>query len=144
MSAERLHRAAARAPRQRSPNGRPAFRTGRPRWETAEQRRIGVRDELLLAGADPAAWPNSARSPPTHVGMWLSALIARACVAGSDSNSTRSVRLITTPLSPAHASSTTPQRSASCSPSRTNALVTVDVDLSTLASVARSWGPVHR
>ena len=27
---------------------------------------------------------------------------------------------------------------------RTNALVTVDVDLSTLTSVARSWGPVHR
>ena len=27
---------------------------------------------------------------------------------------------------------------------RANALVTVDVDLSTLTSVARSWGTVHR
>jgi len=36
------------------------FRAGAPRWESAEQRRVRVRDELLLARADPAAWPNAA------------------------------------------------------------------------------------
>jgi len=37
-----------------------AFRTGAARWETAEHRRARVRDQLLLDGADPAAWPNAA------------------------------------------------------------------------------------
>ena len=41
------------------------FRTGRPRWETAEQRRSRVRNELLLAGGDPAAWPNAALAATT-------------------------------------------------------------------------------
>jgi hypothetical protein len=60
-SAERFERAAARARRrQLSSEGGVAFRTGRTRWESAEQRRVRVRDELLLVGADPAAWPNSA------------------------------------------------------------------------------------
>ena len=60
-SAERLERAATRAHRrQRSEERGVPFRTGRPRWETAEQRRSRVRDELLLAGGDPAAWPNAA------------------------------------------------------------------------------------
>jgi hypothetical protein len=36
------------------------FRIRPARWESAEQRRVRVRDELLLAGADPAAWPNAA------------------------------------------------------------------------------------
>jgi hypothetical protein len=65
-SAERLERAAARAHRrQRSLDPGVPFRTGRPRWETAEQRRVRVRDELLLAGADPADWPNAALAGQT-------------------------------------------------------------------------------
>jgi hypothetical protein len=60
-SPERLERAAARAHRrQRSQDHGASYRTGRARWESAEQRRVRVRDELLLVGADPAAWPNSA------------------------------------------------------------------------------------
>jgi hypothetical protein len=58
---ERVERAAVRARRRRRvPDGRVAFRTGWPRWESTEQRRVRVRDELLLAGANPAEWPNAA------------------------------------------------------------------------------------
>jgi hypothetical protein len=57
----RLIRGAARARhRQPAAAGRVVFRTGASRWESAEQRRVRVRDRLLLAGADPAAWPNAA------------------------------------------------------------------------------------
>jgi hypothetical protein len=57
---QRVERAAVRARRRRrAPDGRVAFRTDRPRWETPEQRRVRVRDELLLAGANPAEWPNA-------------------------------------------------------------------------------------
>jgi len=57
---QRLASGAARASRrQLAPDGRLLFRTGAPRWESAEQRRMRVRDELLLAGADPAVWPNA-------------------------------------------------------------------------------------
>ena len=60
-SAARVERAAARAcRRQNAPTGRVAFRTNAPSWETAEQRRVRVRDRVLLDGADPAAWPNAA------------------------------------------------------------------------------------
>jgi len=60
-SAARLERAAARARRrQHEPRGRVAFRTRTSSWETAEQRRVRLRDQLLLDGADPAAWPNAA------------------------------------------------------------------------------------
>jgi hypothetical protein len=59
--ARRRVRAAGRARRrQRAWDGRLLFRTGASRWESGEQRRTRVRDELLLAGADPAAWPNAA------------------------------------------------------------------------------------
>jgi hypothetical protein len=59
---ERLARGAARARRRRRALVGPLrFRTGgAPRWESAEQRRVRVRYALLLAGADPAAWPNAA------------------------------------------------------------------------------------
>jgi hypothetical protein len=57
---ERVEHAAARARRRtHAADGGIAFRTGRPRWESAEQRRVRVRDELLLAGANPAEWPNA-------------------------------------------------------------------------------------
>ena len=75
-SAERLERAAARAQRRGpSEDGGVAFRTGPPRWETAEQRRSRVRDELLLAGGDPAAWPNAALA---------AAALARRTPAGTE------------------------------------------------------------
>jgi hypothetical protein len=60
---QRVPRAADRARRRReTPAGLPrfAFRILPARWESAEQRRVRVRDELLLAGTDPAAWPNAA------------------------------------------------------------------------------------
>ena len=58
--AERLGRARSRAASRRTPpEGRIAFRTLRPRLETAEQGRQRVRDAVLLAGGDPAAWPNA-------------------------------------------------------------------------------------
>jgi hypothetical protein len=65
-SAVRLERAATRARRRRrSRDSGAPFRTGRPRWETAEQRRVRLRDEILLAGGDPAAWPNAALAAET-------------------------------------------------------------------------------
>jgi hypothetical protein len=43
--------------RARTTQGRLAFRSSRPaRWETDEQRRRRLRDELLLAGEDPSTW----------------------------------------------------------------------------------------
>jgi hypothetical protein len=59
--ARRAERAAARASRRHdAPAGGVLwFRVRAARWESAEQRRLRVRDELLLAGADPAAWPNA-------------------------------------------------------------------------------------
>jgi hypothetical protein len=58
--ADRLAGARTRAMRRAAPReGRIAFRTLRPRLETAEQRRERVRDAVLLAGGDPAAWPNA-------------------------------------------------------------------------------------
>jgi hypothetical protein len=57
----RIARAAASARRRAAPPAGPwRFRTRAARWESADQRRVRVRDELLLAGADPAAWPNAA------------------------------------------------------------------------------------
>jgi hypothetical protein len=54
---ERLQRRAAA--RQPAPDGPLAFRRpGGPAWETGEQRRLRVRDTLLLAGEDPGRWPN--------------------------------------------------------------------------------------
>jgi hypothetical protein len=35
------------------------FRVSAARWETAEHRRRRVRDAVLLAGGDPAGWPNA-------------------------------------------------------------------------------------
>ncbi len=53
-------RAVARGAAAASPSPwRFAFRTGAPRRETAEQRRRRVRDGVLIAGGDPAAWPNA-------------------------------------------------------------------------------------
>jgi hypothetical protein len=58
---DRQARGAARARRRAdAPPGPFRFRTGAPRWESPEQRRVRVRDELLLAGADPTRWPNAA------------------------------------------------------------------------------------
>jgi hypothetical protein len=58
--ADRLARARSRAASRRTPpEGRIAFRTLRPRLETAEQRRQRVRDAVLLTGGNPAAWPNA-------------------------------------------------------------------------------------
>jgi hypothetical protein len=52
--ARMTRRAMARARRTR---GRLSFRSSRPaRWETIEQRRRRLRDELLLAGQDPSTW----------------------------------------------------------------------------------------
>jgi hypothetical protein len=56
-----LDRARRRADARRNP--RPArfvFRNLSPRGESAEQRRIRVRDAVLLDGGNPAAWPNAA------------------------------------------------------------------------------------
>ncbi len=56
----RLHRARERAARRKAPpEARIAFRTLPPRLETAEQRRQRVRDAVLLAGGNPAGWPNA-------------------------------------------------------------------------------------
>jgi hypothetical protein len=58
--ADRLAGARTRAMWRAAPReGRIAFRTLRPRLETAEQRRHRVRDAVLLAGGNPAAWPNA-------------------------------------------------------------------------------------
>jgi hypothetical protein len=58
--ADRLGRARSRAAKRQAPPKSPiAFRTLRPRFESAEQRRQRVRDAVLLAGANPAAWPNA-------------------------------------------------------------------------------------
>jgi hypothetical protein len=57
----RIDRARRRAEARRQP--RPArfvFRTASPRWEGGEQRRVRVRDAVLLDGGNPAAWPNAA------------------------------------------------------------------------------------
>jgi hypothetical protein len=57
---QRIQRARARAQRRQTPsNQRFQFRLTVPRSETAELRRRRVRDAVLLAGADPAAWPNA-------------------------------------------------------------------------------------
>jgi hypothetical protein len=54
--AARLDRARARA----ADRERPApTRLAGARWETCEQRRRRVRDAVLLAGGNPAAWPNA-------------------------------------------------------------------------------------
>ena len=59
----RLARARERARRRHvPPPARFEFRVRRSErrgWETAEQRRERVRDLVLLAGGDPAAWPNA-------------------------------------------------------------------------------------
>ncbi len=58
--ADRLARTRTRAMRRAAPReGRIAFRTLRPRVETAGQRRHRVRDAVLLTGGNPAAWPNA-------------------------------------------------------------------------------------
>ncbi len=58
--ADRLGRASERAARRATPpETRITFRTRRPRIETAEQRRQQVRDAVLLAGGNPAGWPNA-------------------------------------------------------------------------------------
>ncbi len=58
--ADRLALARLRAARRAAPpEGRIAFRVTRPRLETAEQRRARVRDVVLLAGGNPAGWPNA-------------------------------------------------------------------------------------
>jgi hypothetical protein len=57
---DRLRRVQARAARRRRPaSTRFAFRIAVARVETSEQRRRRVRDAVLLAGGDPAAWPNA-------------------------------------------------------------------------------------
>jgi hypothetical protein len=56
---ERLQRSRARAQGRHTPGpSRLAFRHS-PRAETAEGRRRRVRDALLMAGRNPAAWPNA-------------------------------------------------------------------------------------
>ena len=58
--AQRLRRARERAAKRKAPpEARIAFRTLPPRLETAEQRRQRVRDAVLLAGGNPAGWPNA-------------------------------------------------------------------------------------
>jgi hypothetical protein len=61
----RRRRQAARAERRAAPApGRFAFRASiAPRWESPEQRRQRVRDRVLMAGEDPARWPNAALVP---------------------------------------------------------------------------------
>jgi hypothetical protein len=56
---DRSHRMTARAARRTAAADDPAPRLGRrvpPRFETAEQRRLRLRDELLLAGENPGHW----------------------------------------------------------------------------------------
>jgi hypothetical protein len=59
----RLARDRGRAERRRDGRGAPArsiaFRMGVARAETAERRRQRVRDLVLLAGGNPASWPNA-------------------------------------------------------------------------------------
>jgi hypothetical protein len=56
----RLERAAGRASRRRARAIAPIeFRLAAARWETPELRRRRVRDAVLAAGADPAAWPHA-------------------------------------------------------------------------------------
>jgi hypothetical protein len=58
--ASRLDHARVRADRRRRPATTGfAFRLQGARWETSEQRRQRVRDAVLLAGGNPAAWPNA-------------------------------------------------------------------------------------
>jgi hypothetical protein len=64
---ERVARAAIRAQRRRAATPGPVvFRLPVARWETAELRRLRVRDALLHAGDDPAAWPNSELAERHH------------------------------------------------------------------------------
>jgi hypothetical protein len=56
----RRDRQAARARRRAAPwPAGIAFRAPAQRWETSEQRRRRIRDLVLLAGDDPAQWPNA-------------------------------------------------------------------------------------
>lgn len=55
----RLLRARERARARRAPRPGLQFRLPAPRYESAEARRVRVRDAVLLAGGDPARWPNA-------------------------------------------------------------------------------------
>jgi hypothetical protein len=55
----RLRRARDRARARRAPRSGLQFRLAAPRYESSEGRRVRVRDTVLLAGADPASWPNA-------------------------------------------------------------------------------------
>lgn len=55
----RLDRARDRAGARRAPRPGLQFRLPAPRCESAEGRRVRVRDQVLLAGGDPARWPNA-------------------------------------------------------------------------------------
>jgi len=57
--AARLRRARERARARRAPRAGLQFRLLAPRLESAEGRRVRVRDQVLLAGGDPARWPNA-------------------------------------------------------------------------------------
>jgi hypothetical protein len=65
--AGRVACAAARAQRRDAASTAPvAFRLAIVRWETAELRRRRVRDAVLRAGDDPAAWPNAELAERYH------------------------------------------------------------------------------
>ena len=82
--AERVARAAIRAQRRRAATPGPiAFRLASARWETAELRRQRVRDALLHAGDDPAAWPNSELAERHHPQL-RPRLAARPALVGTD------------------------------------------------------------
>jgi hypothetical protein len=83
--AERVARAAIRAQRRRAATPGPvAFRLPTVRWETAELRRRRVRDALLHAGDDPAAWPNSELAERHHPQLRRQ-FAARPALVGTES-----------------------------------------------------------
>ncbi|MDA0139453.1 hypothetical protein [Solirubrobacter deserti] len=55
----RLDRARERARARRAPRPGLQFRLPAARFESSEGRRVRVRDQVLLAGGDPARWPNA-------------------------------------------------------------------------------------
>jgi hypothetical protein len=82
--AERVERAATRARRRDEGMATPiAFRLPAVRWETAELRRRRVRDALLQAGDDPAAWPNSELAERHHAQL-RARLAARPALVGTE------------------------------------------------------------
>jgi hypothetical protein len=82
--ADRVARAAIRAQRRRAATPGPVgFRLASARWETAELRRRRVRDALLHAGDDPAAWPNSELAERHHPQL-RAQLAARPALVGTE------------------------------------------------------------